>query len=929
MLDWSLGIRGVGVTRVAMVLALSFTIRGFTQADRVQFPAVLANSYININVGYVHYPFSTAALERGFTVETIDTRPPAVRVILGHQINPHLAAQISVLRPVNWARYYNVNGSARWHSVWVQHRLLVGLVRHNSAYEMVTTLDRTAQVIASVAPFANPPSENLVDPALVLRIIKRGTNYISAVEEDSLTRLPMMTMAVPTRNLHDKIDGVLLSQINLKFLWFITSQIKVGKSGYAYVIDHRNVLIAKKGHTPESFKLEDGSDHLFLQNLTSMPPDSITVYNGLAQVNVLGAISSIPSMHWKVIVELPVSEAYAPIRNMLFVMGIVLIVIFMVSFTVSVFFARQIVLPISILTQTSSHISQTKDLSKRVELVTSNEIGQLAISFNEMTEALQVSKDYVDNIVRSMADTLIVLGANGKIQSINKAGYKLLGYEENEIIGQPIGVIFVKEKEEEETIFGGSGIEKLIQRGSLTDIEKICISQNGQRIPILLSGAVMSNNQGKIQGIVCVAKDITERNRAIKEIHRLNEELENRVDKRTRELYESEEKLRQSQKMEAIGLLAGGISHDFNNLLQGITGFSTLALRKLNPDEPVYENIMEVKKAGEKAAELTRQLLAFSRKQVLKTTILNLNQVISDMRNMLRRMIREDVELVFEFEPELGLVSADSSQIYQVILNLAINAMDAMPSGGTIFIETRNIDLKQKDISKDSDCQPGGYVLLYIRDTGTGLDHETKSHIFEPFFTTKKQGKGTGLGLATVYGIVKQSGGDIEVDSELEKGTRFRIYLPQVEGKIIAKETGPAIEKGFRACETILLVEDEEIVRNFIHEVLQEAGYNVLSAQNGEEALELVQQNRKPFHLLLSDVVMPGMGGIALANQLLSQFSGLRVLLMSGYTSIGNTDLLNRISENSHCNFLQKPVSPDTLIDTVRQLLDTEKDVHN
>jgi len=385
-------------------------------------------------------------------------------------------------------------------------------------------------------------------------------------------------------------------------------------------------------------------------------------------------------------------------------------------------------------------------------------------------------------------------------------------------------------------------------------------------------------------------------------------------------LRQSEEQLRQSQKMEAIGRLAGGISHDFNNLLTAIIGYSEFLLFRLDQEDPLRKYAEEIKKAGERASSLTRQLLAFSRKQVLQPEVLDLNIIVADLDNMLRRLIGEDIELVTLLEPDLGAVKVDPGQMEQVIMNLAVNARDAMPYGGKLIIETANVDLDELYARQHSPIRPGHYVMLAVSDNGCGMDKETLSHIFEPFFTTKEQGKGTGLGLSTVYGIVKQSEGFIWVYSEPGTGTTFKIYLPQVQGAERWPKTSPLTTRMQRGSETILLVEDEEVVRELVGKLLPVNGFTVLAARNGSEALAICQQHKGPIHLLLTDVVMPQMSGRQLAAHLSKLHPEMKVLYMSGYTD--DAIIRHGVLEPGLA-FIQKPFTIDTMIQKVREVLDS------
>jgi hypothetical protein len=382
-----------------------------------------------------------------------------------------------------------------------------------------------------------------------------------------------------------------------------------------------------------------------------------------------------------------------------------------------------------------------------------------------------------------------------------------------------------------------------------------------------------------------------------------------------------EERLRQSQKMEAVGRLAGGVAHDFNNLLTVIIGYSDLLRERLGSNDGLCRAAEEIHKAAERGASLTHQLLAFSRRQVLQPKVLHLNSVVADIEKLLRRLIGEDVELVTALDPSLGLVKADPGQIEQVVLNLAVNARDAMPNGGRLTIESKNADLDETYSTGHYSVQPGRYVMLAVSDSGCGMGSEVMAHLFEPFYTTKELGKGTGLGLATVYGILKQSGGYIWVYSEPGQGTTFKVYLPRIDQP--AGSVQPAVPAGGRelqqGTETVLLVEDEAMVRQLVQEVLQRNGYSVMAARDGDEAMKLSSEHAGPIHLLLTDVVMSGMSGRELVQRLSRLRPETSVLFMSGYT---DDSIVKQGILEAGAAFLQKPFSAQLLTRTVRQVLD-------
>jgi len=479
---------------------------------------------------------------------------------------------------------------------------------------------------------------------------------------------------------------------------------------------------------------------------------------------------------------------------------------------------------------------------------------------------------------------------DGRLLAVNPALVSMLGYESEAQLLQcnMARDIYVDPAERERRV------AEVMARGSLTT-ETVWRRRDGKTITVRAIGRVVRDAQGNVEYFNAMAEDITE--------HRL-----------------LEDRLRQAQKMEAIGRLAGGVAHDFNNLLTGILGCADLLMETLGPDAPGRDDVAEIRQAAVRAADLTRQLLAFSRQQVLAPQVLDLNALVGNMEKMLKRLIGEHIELRAALAPELGAVKADAGQLEQVIVNLAVNARDAMPDGGRLTIETRNAQLDATYVEEHTPVVPGAYVLLAVTDSGTGMDAETKSHIFEPFFTTKELGKGTGLGLPTVFGVVKQSGGYVWVYSEPGQGTTFKIYLPRVAETAAAAAPRAAEPASLRGSETILLVEDDETVRGLTRRLLVARGHTVVLASQGEEALQLAQRHAGRIHLLVTDVVMPGMSGRELADRMQALLPGIKVLFLSGYTD--DAIVRHGVLEPGVA-FLQKPFAADALARKVREVLDT------
>lgn len=466
---------------------------------------------------------------------------------------------------------------------------------------------------------------------------------------------------------------------------------------------------------------------------------------------------------------------------------------------------------------------------------------------------------------------------------------RITGYSEQEVLGRNCRFL----QGEGTTPEAATVIQEAIREGRECSVEILNYRKDGTEFWNALFVTPVRDEDHRLAYFVCVQADVTDR-RAL------------------------EHAFHQSQKMEAVGKLAGGIAHDFNNLLTIICGQSEILISKLESKDPLRESANAISEAGNLAASLTRQLLAFSRKAVLETKVVDLNEVMRETEKMLRRLIGEDILLTAVLDPQISRVKVDPRQMDQVLINLSVNARDAMPRGGKLTFETKNVELDEHHAHQHTDVPAGSYVVLAVSDSGCGMTAEVKSHIFEPFFTTKAAGKGTGLGLAVVHGIVTQSGGHIEVFSELNRGTTFKLYFPAVEEKVTNAEPVAAVGD-LRGNETVLLVEDEDGVRNLALLVLRSRGYKVLAAGDGLEALRTIEQHPGPIDLLLTDVVMPGMGGVELAATLRPRFPHMGVLFSSGYTD--NTVVRHGIVEDG-VGFLQKPYSAQSLASKVRQQLD-------
>jgi PAS domain S-box-containing protein len=510
------------------------------------------------------------------------------------------------------------------------------------------------------------------------------------------------------------------------------------------------------------------------------------------------------------------------------------------------------------------------------------------------TEQLRQSEEQFRLIAENIVDLIAVLDLEGK-RLYNSPSYQ-------DILGDPTAMrgsdsfneIHPDDREKIRTIF-----QETVSTGQGQRSEYRFLLADGQIRYIESQGSVIRDETGKTAKVIVVSRDVTERNHL-------------------------EDRLRQAEKMEAVGQLAGGVAHDFNNLLTIINGYSNILLEQLSLNDEQRFHVTEILSAGNRAAGLTRQLLAFSRRQTLVPVVLDLNVVVRDMDKMLRRLIGEDIDLVTVAGDGLWNVKADPGQMEQVMLNLAVNARDAMPGGGKLTVETANVVLDESSVHSHAFAKPGPHVMLAVSDSGAGMDAQIQARIFEPFFTTKGPGQGTGLGLSTVFGIVKQSKGHIWVYSEVGCGTTFKIYLPRVEESLEHAEPAIAHTDLCQGSETVLVVEDEEAVRILIRRILESSGYRVLEARHGAEALVICDEHKEPIHLLMTDVIMPEMSGMQLVKRVAAQRPEMKILFMSGYAD--NAILHHGVLEPG-TNFLQKPFAPNFVLRKVRAVLDGDPGV--
>jgi PAS domain S-box-containing protein len=606
-----------------------------------------------------------------------------------------------------------------------------------------------------------------------------------------------------------------------------------------------------------------------------------------------------------IFIEADLEDLSARLTRFLEIDLLVLLASLAVAFLVSSRLQGVISEPIQELADTALSVSTREDYSVRATKRGDDEIGLLFDQFNRMLDRIQQGDlalreahdelenrvaertSYLNALIENSPLAIVVVDSAQKVQLCNPAFETLFQCASREDIGKPVAALFPNGTTLPEATVASAATSRDTPVRLTTRRER----KDGSSVDVELHLVPLTVN-GRVLGSMGIYQDVTER----------------RV---------LERQLRMAQKMEAVGRLSGGIAHDFNNLLGVILGYIQLMKRRLVPGDQ-YEFAEEIEKASQRAVSLTRQLLAFSRQQVLEPVILNLNTLVFEMEKMLPRLIGEDIQLNLILDRDIGQVKADPGQIEQVVMNLAVNARDAMPAGGTLTIRTDNAVLDADYAREHPGSTPGQYVRLTVTDTGTGMDAETQAHIFEPFFTTKGRDKGTGLGLATVYGVVKQSSGYIAVASEVGKGASFTIFLPRIEQPAATREKIQA-PSSVRGSETILLVEDEEPLRRLAGMFLSNNGYQVLAAANGAAAQRLAAENRGPIDLLLTDVVMPGMNGRVLAEQLAAGHPAMKVLYMSGYT---DTVIAGHGVLDEGIHLLHKPFTEEVLLGRVRELLD-------
>lgn len=761
---------------------------------------------------------------------------------------------------------------------------------HGHVFNEAALLDKVGREIARQSLFRLLTEDDLHDRSETdefLVPLQTGKSYYGPVFFDEETGRPGMIMSVPLWDLQSRdFVGVLVAEMDLMSMQNLVEETKIGTNGIVYIVNRQGRVVV---HPNPSVILKDTHFQV---------PHDPAIIKGLAGKRAVVASSKLGyhGLNLTVVTEIPASEAFSHLPRSLLIIGLILILTLMSAIAFGFILVRQLVQPVESLAATARMIS-LGNISQKIEFKRLDEFGDLAEALNTMTsrlmktiQALESEKNLVKNTIEALSHPFYVIDVKDyTVKLANSAANFGPLTEENKCYKLTHGA------DEPCGALGGHPcpIDEIRRTGKPVVLEHMHCKNGNTEKSFAVYGYPIYDTNGELIQVIEYNIDISERKNL-------------------------EEQLRQSQKLEGIGRLAGGVAHDFNNLLTPIIGYSEITLKKLDADDPLKERMEVIYDSARRAAALTRQLLAFSRKQVMEIKVIDLNDLINNLAKMLKRLIGEDVETELMLHDLDGCIKADPGQVEQIIMNLSVNARDAMPSGGSLILETGVIDLDEEYCRMHAEVSPGSYIVLSVTDTGEGLAPGIKDKIFDPFFTTKEKGKGTGLGLATVYGIVKQLKGHIFVYSEIDSGTTFKIYFPKVQ-----EEADTAVKREVKSMangtERILVVDDEPSILKLVIDTLKPLGYNVTGAHDGQEALHLCETTDKKFDLLLTDVIMPKMGGSELADKMKAACPHVKVLFMSGYTDnvIAHKGVLK-----PGLLFINKPLVPSLLVAKIREIFD-------
>jgi len=799
---------------------------------------------------------------------------------------------------------------------------LLGL---ETALRTLALVDIHHEPIACVSRFSPSRLDMLANGLNAVRYPQSNshTPSVSEVYIDPQTSEPIVSLRVPVTNALREPRGLLIAELNLKFIWDLVDQLKVGRTGYVYVVDQSGRLIAF-GDTARVLKGENVS-HLppvveSRGHAPNPPRDRSCLYKGLTGTYVLGTFALMDASPWAIIAEIPWLEAYHEVLRTAAISMIIIGIMAFLAAMLGGMVSRKLTIPLADLKETAVRIARGERTLK-ASVSGPAEVARLATAFNSMASQLvgslkEIEYQYEEiKIARDAhqeSETRLRLALEGTTDGIwdwnidtgqtylSPRWYTVLGYEPDQFpasIDRWSALVHHEDRSTTEDVF-----RRAIDSHEAFAIELRMLAKDGQWRWVLMRGKVVETTADA--RAVRVAGSLTDISR------QKDAELERA---------ELETKYIQAQKMESIGRLAGGVAHDFNNMLAVILGRAELGMMELQPTDPLYQNLHEILTVGKRSAALTRQLLGFARKQTIEPRVLNLNDTIEEMLRLLRRLTGENIDLRWNPDPSLWPVRMDPAQIDQILANLLVNARDAIADVGKVTIETHNTTLDEAYCSSHPGFLPGDFATLTVSDNGCGMEKKTLASIFEPFFTTKQLGHGTGLGLATVYGIVKQNKGFINAYSEPDMGSSFKLYLPRHHSEAVV--TGKPVEppRTQRGSETILLVEDEESLLETATTMLRELGYNVLPADGPLSAIRLAEEHNAPIHLMMTDVIMPDMNARELQRYLSDLQPKMKCLFMSGYTAnvIAHQGILD---EGLH--FINKPFSIQGLAAKLRSILD-------
>ena len=743
-------------------------------------------------------------------------------------------------------------------------------------------------------------------------IMAGGPTQITPPLISRTTGLPTIFMVSPIIDEPGQPQGLIGAGISLLYIHKIAEGLRAGKTGYGFILAKDGTFIF---HPDDRLTMQSNILNLENSSIKALGAKMVSGASGLFRYSdkeqtMVAFFQPVPITGWSVATVLPEAELFAPAIRMTKLLGSLTVVFIALVGTAILLAVQSLTRPLQLLATRAQEISLGNLEFSALAIQSQDELGKLSDAFNIMTANLQTtmlglrqSEDKYRSIFENSLLGILQTSLEGQVLNANPAILRMLGYESFQMAEAVLTDIqtqlYVNPDDRKEII------RLLLENDKVQGREVQFFRRNKTMISVIMNVALIRNSSGEPVRIESLITDISNIKRAEHEREVLQEQLV------------------QAQKLEAVGQLAGGVAHDFNNMLSVIIGKTELALLKVESSDPLFKTFVDIGKAAEHSTNLTRQLLTFARKQAVEPRVIDLNEVLGEMLNMLRRIIGEDIELVQIGVDGLWPVKIDSDQVCQILANLCVNARDAIDGIGKIVIETKNASFDKTACVNFADRQPGDYVCLSVSDNGSGIDKATMTHIFEPFFTTKEIGKGTGLGLSTVYGIVQQNQGIITTRSEVGHGTTFTLYFPKYRGDGNDSPPPKKQEVLVYGHETVLLVEDELSLLEMAREMLQDLGYTVLAASTPEDAIKLAEEHSKNIRLLLTDVVMPIMNGRDLADLLVAMHPGLKCLFMSGYTAdiITNQGVLG---EGIHC--LQKPFLIQDLALKIREILDSSRE---